>query len=66
MSRKRITPPILRGIISYVDRYKANGCDETPTIVLTKCIPKLAPVRSKLYNKCLAVSVFKRAESLIL
>lgn len=49
-----MTPSMVYAIIiSNLDTLKASGPESNPRIVLNKCAPKLAPVVSKLYNKCI-------------
>ena len=54
----KITPSQVHGIIKNLDTSKACGPDLIPAVLLKKCSAEVAPVLSKLYNKCLNESCF--------
>ena len=45
-------------IIHSLDASKATGHDGIPVVVLQRCCPERAPILAKLFNTCLADSVF--------
>jgi len=53
-----VTPKNVARIIHSLDASKATGSDGIPVVVLQRCFAELAPILAKLYNMCLADSVF--------
>ena len=58
VSNPLITPKKITWTIHSLDASKATGPDGIPAIVLKMCSPELSPILAKLFNMCLAVSVF--------
>ena len=58
VSNPLITPKKIARSIHSLDASKATGPDGILAIVLKMCFPELSPILAKLFNMCLAVSMF--------